>query len=80
MAALNRRTQPNPAATALAHWKIGLIDQLLGKMQPTGLGDGNGRGSEMAEKQTPQMPCTNSQTSRKNLDAAVFEPALANQA
>ena len=81
MAALKRRTHPNPEATAT--WLIGrtrFVDELLGKVQAAGVRHRDGRGAQMLEEEPAQMTRTYSQTLGENFHAAVFQTAVADQA
>src|SRR5258708_14187262 len=63
----------------LAHGQRRFVNQLLGKVQTSGLGDSHRGGAQMPQEQAPQVTRPNSEAFAQNIDSAVIEAIFANK-
>ncbi len=56
----------------LGHGQAGLMDQLLGEQNPTGLGHRHGRGAQMLVEQAAQLPLTDAEAFRKTVHTGIL--------
>src|SRR6185369_10163838 len=55
------------------------VDQFLGEVQTTRFDHCGGRGAQMLEKETAQLPAADAESRGESLDAFVFDAAFADQ-
>jgi hypothetical protein len=69
-----------PAETAesrrhgdVSHRHVRLMDQLLGKQDPTSLGNGDRRGTEVVAKKATKVPLADPQSTGQGVDVVVIQ-------
>src|SRR5258705_2056872 len=68
-----------PSERDLHHGQVGLVDELLGKVQTASLRNGAGRCPQGTQKQAPKMARAHSEVPGQGFHAPVFQTRLADQ-
>src|SRR5258707_4546422 len=68
-----------PSERDLRHGQVGLVDELLGKVQTASLRDGAGRCPQVTQKQAPKMARAHSEVPGQGFHAPIFQTRLADQ-